>query len=708
MVAVYLTSGSGKPPENLGQKPRFSAGKTKGKNRRAGVSSTGKAWGTNPRQATRRSEAELAKLKVANEKAWNSAESQKRRATPKHAILSFKDASALIRRHCADGAYYDHPELLLRRLHRAGFLYWNESHLPDEVILDQRWAIEGIYTVLNRNSRGYGYLKETRGLFTPRDLTDWAWKEAQYSDSEQKLFLGFMESCGVAIKLLEGYETGDQPCFMTPGFLPPANRVRCAPPQDSEICTTPLQNVESHVMICLFQAVAKRQGREFDCWKWGLKCSDDTVAGERRIGETLWAEWTPTSAEGVTGNLKICIRTPEPRRSSYAALVGQALKDTAGVDRNLLGAPGETMILDDQGIPLAALSQADRGEDRPLPLLLRVNISYSGNPPEQDRREWSHLAFPTALRKALESPRRQQRGGYRVLDYQADEATRIASLKALMQKLVKGDVLIVVLSRRYFESPYCMQELFEIARRLEGKSLGTPPEWKAELWNSQQTRVKLYWLPDAANPVRDQAWKDNLKSVWENNSSQFVGQVSVAHFHSQSRAAKAIELVARGQGYWDDERRQPLPELGPCVNWYAASDEPDERQKVIDFFDALIERDPLPPDLLKNTRLLMNFAGQQADELVAMSRQVHAKMINDERSERFVEEIARAQSDAQPPEKVMELFFSWLNLNPASKQLFATQDSALPKGLPEPIVRAWHLVCERTTQAPANFDGFGK
>ena len=49
-----------------------------------------------------------------------------------------------MRRHCADGDYHHNPGLLLDYLHLGGFLYYDARHLPDTVILDQRWVVEAM------------------------------------------------------------------------------------------------------------------------------------------------------------------------------------------------------------------------------------------------------------------------------------------------------------------------------------------------------------------------------------------------------------------------------------------------------------------------------------------------------------------------------------------------------------------------------------
>lgn len=631
---------------------------------------------------------ELAKLKRKNSAAWEKREKDRRAPLPKPTMpreVFFKR----VRSHCPDGPYHQRPELLLKRLHRSGFLYWNENYLPDTVILDQRWAIDGIYSVLNREASSYLKLGQHHGLFSPSELNAWAWKRAGYREEERRLFLRFMQDCDVAIEMLDGHRTPDgQPRFLAPNFLPLEIPDGARRPENPNIDMPPIRSVENHAVVRLMRAVASRHDRDFKRWRWGLACDDFHSPAELRIGESLWVEWRPTSPESVLGDLTILIETRDPQRSYYAGMVEEALRHFANrgaVLRRPIAAPLEA----DGSFLAGRLPRFSAGPAGALPPILRVNISFSGNPGDNkaDGPKWLHTALPSALRAALTTDERRNRGGFRVLDYQNDEGRRIASLRELMRELVRGDLMVVVISERYLESSYCMQELFEIARRLEEKPAGKLPDWDATKWIAES--VKVFLLPDAHRGVREnQAWCDSLKKTWARQGIEHAGRMAQDHFDGSltntlraRRSAAAGRKVKRG--------RQP-PDLGPCVGWFEATDEPQERQRVLAFLNDLTAGVEIPSEVLINEAVLAQFCEEHANQIVGQCHQLQASMEQSAKAGRLIEEVKRAQSESQELDAV-SLFWQFLelDLNKELRVRFDRPNSAPPVSLDPALQSAW-------------------
>jgi len=145
---------------------------------------------------------DLRTLKDGNAAAFAEAERTGTYVEPPDPVISKKQFEALVRKHAVKGgAYHEDPGQVLTLLHRSGFLYASER-MPDQVILDQRWAVQGIYTVFDRASGAWRKLVANEGKFTGRNLRDWAWNEAGYSEREQATFLGMMVACGICFELL--------------------------------------------------------------------------------------------------------------------------------------------------------------------------------------------------------------------------------------------------------------------------------------------------------------------------------------------------------------------------------------------------------------------------------------------------------------------------------------------------------------------------
>ena len=86
------------------------------------------------------------------------------------------------------------PEYLLEYLHNTGVIFYRKGLFNDNIILDQGWALEAVYAVFHRE-KCYGQLRQLKGRFTRALLELLVWKK--YSASEQQLFLGMMQSCGI-------------------------------------------------------------------------------------------------------------------------------------------------------------------------------------------------------------------------------------------------------------------------------------------------------------------------------------------------------------------------------------------------------------------------------------------------------------------------------------------------------------------------------
>ena len=107
----------------------------------------------------------------------------------------------------------DSIDTLLYFLHQAGFLFWHEKYLKTHIILDQKWALEAIYQLLDRN--GWYPLLKGNALRQRNDLAK-CW--SAYTPAQIDLFLDMMQSCELALRLED--EESDNPHFLIPEFLP--------------------------------------------------------------------------------------------------------------------------------------------------------------------------------------------------------------------------------------------------------------------------------------------------------------------------------------------------------------------------------------------------------------------------------------------------------------------------------------------------------
>ncbi|MBK7410380.1 MAG: hypothetical protein IPJ40_21360 [Saprospirales bacterium] len=89
-------------------------------------------------------------------------------------------------------------ELLFTYLHHGGFLYWHEK-LENQIIADQRLALEAIYKPYDRNKNYYREFRDAwKGQIPGYRLFEVL---APAMQTTKWLFLSFMESCGFVLSI---------------------------------------------------------------------------------------------------------------------------------------------------------------------------------------------------------------------------------------------------------------------------------------------------------------------------------------------------------------------------------------------------------------------------------------------------------------------------------------------------------------------------
>ena len=113
------------------------------------------------------------------------------------------------------------PEMLLEFLNDTGILIYRPNLFKGEIIIDQNWALEAVYSVFDRK-KSYDLLKRMGGKFKRTDLQTMVWQS--YTVPEQELFLSWMVSCGNCFIYSEGDRyKGTETEYMAPELLPEIN-----------------------------------------------------------------------------------------------------------------------------------------------------------------------------------------------------------------------------------------------------------------------------------------------------------------------------------------------------------------------------------------------------------------------------------------------------------------------------------------------------
>ena len=245
-----------------------------------------------------------------NDRAADESEKTGKRVPPPHPILSRSAFDELVRSVCPAGPDHDNPSLLLSLLHRSGFLYYRDAYLPDEIILDQRWAVNGIYGLFNRHSAAWQNLVASGGLFTLTELSEWGWTADGITSSEQQTFLRFMISCGICIEYIPASEARE-PVYLAPHGLASGKLQRMQNQADEYVVDLEPQppitvddtKLGREAIMQLIVSLARDWRRSAVLWKWGGQFRSFAQPGATEGFTYVRINWIPTDERKEYGGI---------------------------------------------------------------------------------------------------------------------------------------------------------------------------------------------------------------------------------------------------------------------------------------------------------------------------------------------------------------------------------------------------------------------
>jgi internalin A len=196
---------------------------------------------------------------------------------------------------CIDKHGMSSPGALLHYLHQAGEVFWRESAFSGKVILDQEWALRGLYALVLRTNV-LPLLRRYEGLFTLEMLGEWVWN-GEFSEEEQHMFLGMMEQCEFCFLLGGGkYIALDSlPSRITTGRKVEQIWRGAAIDVSATLRYDFLHRGVLHGMI---SAVGRRSGWETVYWKYGLCYFDVNAATAVKI-DSRHEPWNGRPGAGI-------------------------------------------------------------------------------------------------------------------------------------------------------------------------------------------------------------------------------------------------------------------------------------------------------------------------------------------------------------------------------------------------------------------------
>ncbi len=361
---------------------------------------------------------------------------------------------------CAEADVQGLPEHLLHFLHHAGELF----QLGDQIIVDQRWALDAIYTVFNREEC-WQAIRANRGRFTLPDLAQGVWRD--HGQEERGHFLAMMLKCGMAFEYIEEDEGWHDAIYIAPDLLPergdPFVAKLIARDWDEgggavrRAVAFPL--LHDGLMREIMSGIGKDAGLHAVYWKNGLLFWD----GRTKAVAMIEAHWP--DPEGWAG--EIVISAQRSRAAELAEVMERHVR-TVAQRIGLAATPGKPDGPPDAsdafsraaGHGARADDNADPGftaaEGQPLRPTCYVSYAWSDKSEQADANEALVDEFcEEAERRGMEVCRDKthQRDGDWIGDF--------------IEDVKRADRVFAMIGGRYWTRPCCMAELHGIWRRCE-------------------------------------------------------------------------------------------------------------------------------------------------------------------------------------------------------------------------------------------------
>jgi internalin A len=417
--------------------------------------------------------------------AWRNDDQGRPTAERQHRTLSQTEFRTL----CEQVGGVSSPPSLLTYLHNRGVVFYKPALFHDRIILDQSWALEAVYGVFDRH-KAYPLILSQGGRFTRSLLAMTAWRA--YSEPEQRLFLSLMESCGIAfVDRQADSRLGLETSYVAPDLLPDKEAVapQLAGRWDDDEENWRLEYVypflHPGLMRALLCDVGHRSHEAGVYWKYGVWVYEKST-GCRALLEQQMAD----ERRG-----RITLRVQGRRHEALVHWLQERIQER----NRLFGYPDLLPVVDDFGLVLRRQEHGDApfagiaGYRRGGPTSLAAQdhsgaVEAAPTPTEPIFDKLPEALFPPREPQVFvsyawgdDTPAGRQRA--QVVDdlcarlgqqgvhvcRDRDEMRPGDLISEFMDRLAAGDCVLAVISDKYLQSEYCMNELFRIYRNCADK-----------------------------------------------------------------------------------------------------------------------------------------------------------------------------------------------------------------------------------------------
>jgi len=462
---------------------------------------------------------------------------------------------------CAEAGLAGAPEHLLHFLHHAGELFHAEGLFGDRIIIDQRWALEAIYAVFERQECA-PLIRAERGRFTLAMLGETVWRG--YSADEQRHFLAMMLHCGMAFEYIEGGAGREETIYIAPDLLPDFEDsavqrwfLRDWDPGDpgrESVIRVPL--LHDGLIRSLMVEVGKDAGLSAVYWKNGILFHDTRTRAVAMIA----ARWP--DPEGWAG--EIVITTQRSRAGELLAVLDQHVRGLAerlGLSLDEPGSPPDLPGISDDfgrtGRPRGAA--AERGAFTPGPGEPRAPVCYVSY-------AWSDGTAQADANVARVDDLCAEAAAHGITIIR--DRTHLATgdtISGFTEEIARADKVAALIGGRYWTRPDCFMELYGC-------------------WTESRSRPELFRAKVREFPLEDSRLyqSDLLREIADYWEAEFCRCDAMSAAHRDRHAA----LVAEFGDIWGRQSRQIIRAMQDTVRSYEG-DFARFKQELFAEFDSL-------------------------------------------------------------------------------------------------------------------------
>ncbi len=347
---------------------------------------------------------------------------------------------------CAETHHGASAAALLHYLHQAGDVFHQNDVFDGAIVLDQQWALDGIYAIFQRD-KVLKMLRRQRGRVHAEDFDIAVWHE-RFTKQEQSLLLSMMERCDLIFRL---HGHGDDTQYAMVDALPAADADTAQipsrwPPGPRYRATLHYDFLHEGILRARIAGIGREANAKADYWRYGTAFHDTHTNSDAWMQAEVSTDGPGRIVLITQGEQADVLRERLIQRFS-AIRIGPP----PAVERD--DPPGSAPVTphlreDETTSRLVIGPRRRQAGDKP-----EVYISYAlgGNTHPQ------LLTFGQDLHEALDADftiHRDQRS-----------LSPGDSIAEFMQRIGRGARVLVVLSRPYLASRYCMQELEHLHAR---------------------------------------------------------------------------------------------------------------------------------------------------------------------------------------------------------------------------------------------------